>query len=255
MMGKKWTIQGNCLSGGSCRVDFYSSTDFFINIHKDGESSKILPTFKNISVENHTISIGEKVKVVEHLFSAFYGLNIFNIGIEIYGEELPFFDGSSMDFVKILKDFPVKENNEYLKINRNLFIRERNSFILFEPNGNELFIDMELNHPYIGEQKISIFVTKENYIKEIAPARTFVFTDESDPRLKNLPPYGIGITATKIYSTEPLRFPDEPVRHKILDLLGDLYILRKKLTGKIIARNTSHKLNLKFVKEILSIVG
>ncbi|MEO0190127.1 MAG: UDP-3-O-acyl-N-acetylglucosamine deacetylase, partial [candidate division WOR-3 bacterium] len=201
------------------------------------------------------ISVGKKVKVVEHLFSALYGLNIFNIGIEIYGGELPFFDGSSMDFVRILKNFPVKENSEFLKINRTCFVRERNSFIFFEPNGNELCIDMELNHPYIGKQKISIKITKENYIKEIAPARTFVFTDESDLRLKNLPPYGIGITRKKIYSAEPLRFPDEPVRHKILDLLGDIYILRKKLVGKIIARNTSHRLNLQFVKEFVSIIG
>lgn len=253
-MEKRCSIQGNCLSGGSCRLDFLSSSDFFINIHRDGESSKILPTFQNIAVENHTISIGEKLKVVEHLFSALYGLGIFNIGIDIYGEEVPFFDGSSRDFVKILKDFPVEEKFESLKINQNIFIEDKNSFILYEPEGTGLFIDMELSHPHIGEQRIAIQITKENYIKEIAPARTFVFTDESDPRLKNLPPYGIGITATRIYSTEPLRFPDEPVRHKILDLLGDLYLLRKILIGKIKAKNTSHRLNLEFVKKLASAI-
>ncbi len=254
-MGKKWTIQGDCLSGGSCRVDFFSAPDFFINIYKEGEASKIPITFQNISVENHTISIDKKVKVVEHLFSALYGLSIFNIGIDIHGKELPFFDGSSIDFVKILKDFPVKDDIRFLKINKNIFIQGKDSFILFEPYVDKLFVEMELSHPYIGKQRISIQITKEIYIKEIAPARTFVFTDESDPRLKNLPPYGIGITAKRIYSAEPLRFPDEPVRHKILDLLGDLYLLRKNLAGKIIAKNTSHNLNLKFVKKIASIVS
>jgi UDP-3-O-acyl-N-acetylglucosamine deacetylase len=109
---------------------------------------------------------------------------------------------------------------------------------------------MELFHPFISKQNISLEIDEKSYVSEIAPSRTFVFTDESDPRLKDLPPYGIGITKNNIYSSEPLRYKDEPVRHKILDLLGDLYVLKKKLFGKITGRNTSHILNLEFAREL-----
>lgn len=250
-MEKKRILQGVSLSGKICRLAILPDQRFSINFHKDGFSCELPLNLKNINVENHTITLGKKVKVVEHLFSALYGLNVFHVKIDIYSEELPFFDGSSIKFVKILKDLPIERNTEMLKINKKIIVQEGNSFILLEPtNDNFFLIDMMLKHPYIGEQRLNLAVTEENYIKEIAPARTFVFTNETDPRLKNLPPYGIGITARKIYSIEPLRFPDEPVRHKILDLLGDLFLLRKGLVGKITARNTYHRLNLKFIRAI-----
>jgi UDP-3-O-[3-hydroxymyristoyl] N-acetylglucosamine deacetylase len=112
---------------------------------------------------------------------------------------------------------------------------------------------MELSHPYITTQKIVISINKKKYINEIAPARTFVFTNEDDSRLQNLPSYGIGVTKNRFYCATPLRFTNELVRHKILDLLGDLYVLQKKIEGKIIARNTSHCLNFAFVKKLMNL--
>jgi UDP-3-O-acyl-N-acetylglucosamine deacetylase len=110
---------------------------------------------------------------------------------------------------------------------------------------------MELHHPYIRAQRIEVEINEENYLRDIAPARTFVFTSEEDPRLQDLPPYGIGITRNKTYSAEPLRFPDELVRHKVLDLLGDLFVMKRSLVGRITGRNTSHSLNLQFVRAVL----
>uniref|UniRef100_A0A7C6AFZ3 UDP-3-O-acyl-N-acetylglucosamine deacetylase n=1 Tax=candidate division WOR-3 bacterium TaxID=2052148 RepID=A0A7C6AFZ3_UNCW3 len=253
-MEKKYITEGVCLNGGSSRVCFNPAENFLFYMHNNRGSISIPLDYRNLSVENHTITFGKekRVRVVEHLFSTLYGLNIFNIRIDLYGDELPFFDGSSRDFVKLLRDFPGQKAAVF-KIRKNIVVQDNDSFILFEPGDAQLFIDMELNHPYIGIQKIFLEITTENYIKEISPARTFVFTDESDPRIKKLPPYGIGITPEKIYSSEPLRFPDEPVRHKVLDLLGDLYVLRKKLYGRIRAKNISHKLNLEFVRQIASI--
>jgi len=254
-MRKKWITEGICLNGGSSKLCFNPAKNFLFYMHNNREKISIPLNFKNLLAENHTITFGKekRVRVVEHLFSTLYGLNIFNVKIDLYGDELPFFDGSSWDFVKLLRDFPGQKDAAVFKIRKNIIVQENDSFILFEPDDAGLFIDMELNHPYIGIQKIFLEITIENYIKEISPARTFVFTDESDPRIKKLPPYGIGITPEKIYSSEPLRFPDEPVRHKILDLLGDLYVLRKKLLGRIKAKNISHKLNLEFVRQISSI--
>jgi UDP-3-O-acyl-N-acetylglucosamine deacetylase len=114
---------------------------------------------------------------------------------------------------------------------------------------------MVLSHAYIGSQRIVCTLSPQFYTKEIAPARTFVFTNEDDPRLKNLPPYGIGITKNGIRAVTPLRFPDEPVRHKLLDLLGDLYVLKRNLYGRITGRNTSHRINLEFVRRLIVAEG
>jgi UDP-3-O-acyl-N-acetylglucosamine deacetylase len=109
---------------------------------------------------------------------------------------------------------------------------------------------MTLRHEYIGEQNLALKIDAAEYIKEIATARTFVFTEEGDPRLQRIPAYGIGITGKNTYSASPLRFADEPVRHKILDLLGDLYVIRQPIYGLIKGVNTSHCLNLEFVREL-----
>jgi UDP-3-O-[3-hydroxymyristoyl] N-acetylglucosamine deacetylase len=165
---------------------------------------------------------------------------------------VPFFDGSSIEFVKFLQKTRNQNSLRTLRLSGEILIKDEESFIYYMPIKKDLLtVEMEFCHPFINLQKIVIEVNKENYVKEIAPARTFVFTDETDGRLKNLPPYGIGITKYKIYSASPLRFPDEFVRHKILDLLGDLYVLQKKLSGKIVCKNTSHNLNQKFIRRIL----
>lgn len=253
-MNRKLIFDGICLNGGRSKLTISRAKTFAITVHNNRSSLSIPLILRNLSVKGHTITIrGRKeIRVVEHLFSALYGLNIFNIKIDLYGDELPFFDGSSKNFVEKLADWEVK-GADFLVVDKKISVRKDDSYILFEPcNNYELFIDMELSHPFIKKQSIRLAITKDNYIKEIAPARTFVFTDESDPRIKNLPPYGIGITSKGTYSAEPLRFSDEPVRHKILDLLGDLYVLKKRLVGKIKAKNTSHNLNLSFVKTIYS---
>ncbi|MEO0161508.1 MAG: UDP-3-O-acyl-N-acetylglucosamine deacetylase [candidate division WOR-3 bacterium] len=245
---RKNSIEGMGLFGGRSRLEFSSGRRLKINMWNDNSYVSIPLSLENIQVENHTLVMGKNLMVVEHLLSALNGLGIFNIQIDVFGKEVPFFDGSSQEFVKILAHYP-ESPPPRLKVNTKILVKGENSYILYEPmDGDVLFVEMELEHPYIGTQKLALTINRENYIKEIAPARTFVFTTESDPRLKKLPPYGIGITAQGIYAHEPLRFDDEPVRHKILDFLGDLYVLKRKLTGRIKAKNTSHALNLQFVK-------
>ncbi len=253
-MQNKIIIAGKGLNGGYARVEISPAEKFIFHQHNNGKKNVVSLKPDNIFVENHTIVIGPKkeIKVVEHFFSALYGLNIFNVKIDLFGNELPFFDGSSLDFVKSLIEYRLNKDIKTVKLDREIFVQEGESFIHYEPLDKGLFIDMELTHPFIQKQHIGLNINQENYIKKIAPARTFVFTDESDPRLKDLPPYGIGITEKGIYCNEPLRFPDEPVRHKILDLLGDLYFLQKRLSGKIKACNTFHRLNLKFLARILT---
>ncbi|MEO0142785.1 MAG: UDP-3-O-acyl-N-acetylglucosamine deacetylase [candidate division WOR-3 bacterium] len=243
-------IRGPCLNGTAGEIRIQKDSGFTFCFHCDGVPLQYISlNIDNLSVVSHLVYLGS-VGVVEHLFSVLYCLRLFNLRIDVHSKEIPFFDGSSKPFINPLLPFK-REDLNYLRA-KEIFIKEGDSYIHYQPvSDDKLQIEMELTHPYIKSEYFSFLVNEESYIKEIAPARTFVFTDESDPRLKDLPPYGIGITKKKIYSAEPLRFSDEPVRHKILDLLGDLFVLQKPLAGVISARNTSHRLNLKLARAIL----
>lgn len=245
-------IEGTGLNSTFCSLEIRPNNEFLFYLHENSHQPLKIPLdIEEIRVVNHSVSLGKapSANVVEHLFSALYGLGLFCVRIDLYGNEMPFFDGSSKEFVRILRGFKETEAGPVLRLNKRLEVRHGSSFIRYEPTTDELFIiDMELSHPYIRTQRLISTIDRETYVNEIAAARTFVFTEDSDARLKNLPPYGIGITKTGIYAAEPLRFSDEPVRHKILDLLGDLYVLNRKIVGKITARNSSHLLNQRFIR-------
>lgn len=255
----KIKIEGNRLHGGYGRVEVATSDRFALYVREDSRRPQNIPLrVENIMIDNHLVSLGRKpqLNIVEHLFSALYGLYLFNVRVDVYGHEIPFFDGSSKDFVLPLRKMVNPAVSDILRFDKTISVKHRDSFIIYEPLDEDLLImEMELHHPYIKTQKMVIELNDENYIKEIAPARTFVFTDEKDDRIRNLPPYGIGITRDSVYSFEPLRFSDELVRHKILDFLGDLFVLKKKLVGKITCRNTSHYVNFQFVKKLCQYGG
>jgi len=280
----KAVLQGSCLSGGHSKVEVSTSDRFKLLHHADSRPRTSIPLdVDNIAVENNLfpyppspqsptisspisggglrrgsfVSVGQKpgIHVVEHLFSALYGLDLFNVQIDVFGNELPFFDGSSRAYTEELKRIVAKEKPSGFCLDKKVLVSRGSSFIKYEPLKEDiLIINMELFHPFIGKQQINLEITEKSYLEEIAPARTFAFVNENDPRIKNLPPYGIAITKNNIYSKKPLRFQNELVRHKLLDLLGDLYVLKKKLIGKIICKNTSHQLNLRFVKKLHAIL-
>ena len=231
---------------------------FLLDIMQDGYCLNCYDIMNiDFAVDDHMVRIGNEkaVRVVEHLFSALYGLDIFGIKLEVWGEEFPIYDGSSLEYAKKLYG-QVHEPMPTLKIDRPVTAASGDSFLHFVPGSDpDLTIAMEFSHPYISTQKINITVNRENYITEIAPARTFKFTTEDDEQLKDLPTYGIGITSSRIHSREPLRFADEQIRHKILDLLGDLYFTGGRLRGSIRARNTYHLLNHDFVKKIKATIS
>lgn len=254
----KVQLDGHCLNGSRSRVEIRNAERFGMYLHHDGRQPvEIAYKIANIKVLNHMVFVGgqHRVGVVEHLFSALYGLKQFNVCLDVYGEEIPFFDGSCMDFVKAVKGLN-QDQSSGIRFDDRISVHENGGSILYTPlAADELFVDMSLTHPYIGVQSLMLKIVPASYEAQIAPARTFVFTDENDARLANMPPYGIGITRENVYARTPLRFPDEPVRHKILDLLGDLYVLKRPICGKITGNNTSHHLNLQFVSRLLSILG
>ena len=250
----KAVFEGATLGGGYSTVTVMPSDRFRFFVHEDSRVPVQIPlSLENIKVENHLVVFGRDphVSVVEHLFSALYGLGLCDVRIDVHGDALPFFDGSGKQFTETLQRFETKKPLDIMQIPDRVEVGTTQSYVRYEPsNGDSLCIEMELHHPYIRAQRIELEINEENYLREIAPARTFVFTSDGDPRLRQLPPYGIGITRDRVYSAEPLRFPDELVRHKVLDLLGDLYVLQCRIAGKINACNTSHSLNLQFVQAV-----
>lgn len=245
-------LEGPGLSGQMGRVVISEAGQFGLYHHIDAQRPReIAYDIDSVVIEGHSVTVGGAIHVVEHLFSALYGLGLFHVRIDVHGRELPFFDGSSRHFADALADFS-RQPAPSIRRSHPVETADGHGSIRYVPDGLDgLVIEMTLSHPFIGEQVFSVGLTPDTYCKEIMEARTFVFTDEDDPRLRDLPPYGIGITRDRIYASSTLRFPEEPVRHKVLDLLGDLYLLKGSLRGRIVAKNTSHRLNREFVRRFI----
>ncbi len=204
----------------------------------------------NGSVEVHTI---------EHLMAALYALSIDNIIIEIDGPELPGMDGSAIGFIEILKTSGIESQNAQRKvyhIRSPLWVEQDGAMIMVLPD-NEFRVSYTLNyeHPLLKAQYISFTIDEATFEKEIASSRTFCLEREvSDLREKGLGK-GANYENTIVVGQggiidNDLRFEDEFARHKILDLLGDLYLLGYGIKGHIVAMRSGHPLNIRLVDKI-----
>ena len=196
---------------------------------------------------------------IEHLMSALSGLGIDNLIIEIDNEEAPGMDGSSLNFVEALVKAGIKEQSkerQVYSIKEPIFVEEDGSSIAILPS-QELKISYTLNynHDFLKTEYLELVVNRENFKSGLAGARTFCLEEE----VQRLQEQGIGMGAnydnTLVVGEggvikNKLRFADEFVRHKMLDLVGDLYLLGCPLKGHIIAVKSGHSLNMKLVKKI-----
>ena len=200
------------------------------------------------------------VYTVEHILSALLAFEIDDIDIEIYGNEPPSLDGSAKLYADFFKKNGIieKENtqSEYYKFEKELEFSENGSYYkICDSDKFEIECLFENPHPLIKTQKVAFKIDPEIYEKDIAPARTFGFEEEVEFLRKNNLALGgslenaIVLSKTGILNKEPLRFGDEFVRHKVLDILGDLKLLGKRFKNiKISAIKPSHENNVKFVK-------
>jgi UDP-3-O-[3-hydroxymyristoyl] N-acetylglucosamine deacetylase len=207
-----------------------------------------------------TLGVGSvQVGTVEHALSAARGLGIDNLDIEVRGDELPILDGSAMPFVRLFQAAGVERQQRArrpIQIARRREIRRGDKSISVQP-GRGLTITYEIDFPHraIGHQSLTIEIAPEAYASRIAPARTFGFLHEIDYlRQRGLARGGslqnaIVLDEKNILSG-PLRFPDEFVRHKLLDLVGDLALLGRPVEGKIHARKAGHALHAELVREL-----
>lgn len=211
---------------------------------------------------NTTITSGEvSIHTVEHLMAACYGLGIDNLEIEISGNEPPVpSTGSYEAYVRVFKDIGVADQGapcDFLEIDRAISYRSGDVEIYAVPS--ETFrISFTIQYPneHIGTQYASFDITPEVFEKEISPARTFVLSEDIE-KLRELGLIRGGSLENAIVfgedgpvNEEPLRFPDECVRHKILDLIGDLALVGRPIQGHIHAVRSGHASNLQFVRKL-----
>ncbi len=202
---------------------------------------------------------GAEIQTVEHFLAALWGLEIDNITVDVHGVELPALDGSALGFLDILKQAGIVEQpapRRSVRIKRPLVIEEADSSLAVLP-GEKFSISyfIEYDCASIGTEEFGIELDRDSFEREIAPARTFCLKKEAEALLKAGLGGGANCENTLVMDDDGpagtcLRFPNEPVRHKILDLVGDLYLLGVPIIGKVVAKRSGHRLNLKMVKKI-----
>jgi len=205
---------------------------------------------------------GVRVCTVEHVMFACFALGIDNLIIEINNNELPILDGSAKGFTDILLKSGIKEFNvtkECYFIKEPVYFESGKTKISAYPSDKlEIECSIGFDHPFLNFQYMHLKNTSKNFfLSDIAPAKTFCFDYEIEVLQKNRLALGgsmdnaIVVGFEGIHNKEPLRYKDEFVRHKILDLIGDMYLAGKALKAKIVADKPGHKNNINFVKEFL----
>ena len=211
-----------------------------------------------------TISKGKyKISTVEHLMSALSASGIDNILIEVDGSEIPIMDGSSISFVYLIKSAVICEQLELKKfavIKDVIKVEDGEKFAKFEPyNGFLIDFTIDFPHPAFKEKnnRVEIDFFKDSYVSHISRARTFGFMQEVEYLRSNGLARGgsldnaIVLDEYKILNDEGLRYSDEFVRHKILDAIGDLYMIGMPIIGKFVAYKSGHELNNKLLRLML----
>jgi len=200
-----------------------------------------------------------RVYTVEHVLASLYGFGVDNVFVELDNIEPPVLDGSAKLFTKILQEAGLKvleAPRQILTLDQPIEYTDQKTLIRAEP-ASELSMECSISydHPLIKHQSLTISINPDTFANEISPARTFCFDFEVETlKRAGLAKGGsldnaVVIGMDRFYSKEKeLRFPDEFVRHKMLDLLGDLYLLGAQLKARIIAQRCGHGHNIKFVK-------
>ncbi len=205
---------------------------------------------------------GVKIRTVEHILAALSGLGIDNLIVEVNGPEIPILDGSSIELISLILNSGIAKQGKkrpFLRITNPVFFADGQAEIAAFPyDGRRITYRIHFNHHLLGEQNLSLEISEENFVKEIAPARTFGFLKDVEYLKANGFAKGgslenaIILGSDGILNASGLRFKDEFVRHKILDLIGDFSLIGFPIYGHIIANKSGHTANLKFLKKLIS---
>jgi UDP-3-O-[3-hydroxymyristoyl] N-acetylglucosamine deacetylase len=229
----------------------------------NGSSHDVTASVGNVREVNFATKLGNngtEIHTVEHLLAVLNGLGIDNAEVHIDQKEIPILDGSGSPIVYLIKEAGIKKHSvkrTFIKIEEPIEVTDKDKFIRVVPS-DELQISyfIDFNHPVLKKQSFTFINNKVSFINNVAPARTFTFLKEID-YLRNIGLAKGGsldnaiVVGDDSILNDHLRFENEFVRHKVLDLLGDLFLLGKPLIGHVIAYKAGHSLHIELVKKIL----
>ncbi|MGA9509102.1 MAG: UDP-3-O-acyl-N-acetylglucosamine deacetylase [Candidatus Sulfotelmatobacter sp.] len=229
----------------------------------DLDGFEIEATSRNVARVSYATSLMKKgvlISTTEHLLSAFTGLGLDNAIVELDNLELPILDGSALPFVELIQKSGIRKQRRprrYMKILREFEMREGNKFISVYPAGSySISYSINFPHPLIGKETFQVELSNGSYLRNIAAARTFGSrADEKAMRnmglIRGASRENCIVLTRDGIENGPLRFNDEFVRHKVLDLVGDLALLGKPILGKVVADRAGHAMHTALVSRIL----
>jgi UDP-3-O-[3-hydroxymyristoyl] N-acetylglucosamine deacetylase len=206
---------------------------------------------------------GVRISTVEHLMSALAGLGIDNAYVDLTAAEVPIMDGSAGPFVFLLQSAGIEEQNapkKFVRILKPVEVQEGDKWVRFEPfNGFKLTMSIDFAHPVFDKtrQSVTVDFSTTSYTKEVSRARTFGFMQDVETmRSQGLALGGsldnaIVMDDYRVLNTDGLRYKDEFVKHKVLDAIGDLYLLGHPLIGAFSGHKSGHALNNRLLRRLL----
>ena len=229
----------------------------------DLDDFEVEATGRNVARVSYATSLMKKgvlISTTEHLLSAFVGMGIDNAFVELDNLELPILDGSARPFVDLIRKAGIRKQRRprtYVRILRALELREGNKFMgVYPADSYSVSYTINFPHPLIGRETFTQILTNGHYIANIAPARTFGFLHEAEAmRQQGLirgasEENAIVLTRDGVVNP-PLRFADEFVRHKVLDLIGDLALIGHQILGNVVADRAGHAMHTALVSRLL----
>lgn len=258
--GKKVTVNFRPASAGTGLV--FTRTDLTPNVVFHCSADGVRDTQLCTALVNND---GVRISTVEHLSAALFSLGIDNLYIDVDAPEIPVMDGSAYPFVYLMSQVGIKTLNspkQFIKIIKTVRVEDGDKWAMLEPSSNGLQMDLtiDFNHPVMDKEKqhISIDFTGKLFCEEISKARTFCFLrDVEFMHAHNLALGGslenaVVMDDYHVLNEGGLRYPNEFVKHKLLDAIGDLYMSNKPILGRFSAFKTGHNLNNCLLRELLS---
>ncbi|MEC9314063.1 MAG: UDP-3-O-acyl-N-acetylglucosamine deacetylase [Pseudomonadota bacterium] len=210
------------------------------------------------------IEHGQRVSTVEHLLSAFAGLGIDNAYIDLNAPEVPIKDGSAGPFVFLVQSAGIEEQNvakQFIRIKKPVVLEDGDKWAKFEPfDGFKVSFTIDFEHPaFTGRpQQVDVDFSSTSFVREVSRARTFGFMKDIEKLRENNLALGgsmdnaIVVDDYRVLNEDGLRYEDEFVRHKVLDAIGDLYLLGHSLIGAFSGYKSGHEVNNKLLRKLLA---
>jgi UDP-3-O-[3-hydroxymyristoyl] N-acetylglucosamine deacetylase len=224
------------------------------------EASRVGDTRLSSCLERGKVRVG----TVEHLMSAFAGLGLDNAYVDLTAAEVPIMDGSAGPFIFLIQSAGVEEQNapkRFIRVLKTVTVKDGDKWAQFEPhNGFRIDFSINFSHPVFqhSSQRVQVDFATTSYVKEIARARTFGFMQD----VETMRAQGLGLGGSldnavvmdeyRVLNSDGLRYEDEFVKHKVLDAIGDLYLLGHPVIGAFSAHKSGHALNNKLARALLA---